>query len=159
MKIINEEAEKEIKEDEYNEMLKETALEGRIDKIVEMLQKYLKNLSNRDYQRFDEKYVTLILYCIAMNSKIYTVKSELEVEREYPDIVLIPRDRSKGYQAIMIEFKYLKKSEENKVGEKQKEARDQIERYSHTEEMKNIDKMNKYTIVVVNDKVHVEKVG
>ena len=159
MKILNEEAQMEIKEDEYNEMLKETALEGRIDKIVEMLQKYLKNLSNRDYQRFDEKYVKLIFYCIAMNLKIYTVKSELEVEREYPDIVLIPRDRSKGYQAIMIEFKYLKKSEENKVGEKQKEARDQIERYSHTEEMKNIDKMNKYTIVVVNDKVHVEKVG
>ena len=158
MKILNEEAQMEIKEDEYNEMLKETALEGRIDKIVEMLQKYLKNLSNRDYQRFDEKYVKLIFYCIAMNLKIYTVKSELEVEREYPDIVLIPRDRSKGYQAIMIEFKYLKKSEENKVGEKQKEARDQIERYSHTEEMKNIDKMNKYTIVVVNDKVHVEKV-
>ena len=159
MKILNEEAQMEIKEDEYNEMLKETALEGRIDKIVEMLQKYLKNLSNRDYQRFDEKYVKLIFYCIAMNLKIYTVKSELEVEREYPDIVLIPRDRSKGYQAIMIEFKYLKKSEENKVEEKQKEAREQIERYSHTEEMKNVDKMNKYTIVVVNDKVHVEKVG
>ena len=159
MKILNEEAQMEIKEDEYNEILKEIALEGRIDKIVEMLQKYLKNLSNRDYQKFDEKYVKLIFYCIAMNLKIYTVKSELEVEREYPDIVLIPRDRSKGYQAIMIEFKYLKKSEENKVGEKQKEARDQIERYSHTEEMKNIDKMNKYTIVVVNDKVHVEKVG
>ena len=39
MKILNEEAQMEIKEDEYNEMLKETALEGRIDKIVEMLQK------------------------------------------------------------------------------------------------------------------------
>ena len=72
--------------------------------------------------------------------------------------MLIPRDRSKGYQAIMVEFKYLKKSEENRVEEKQKEARNQIERYSHTEEMKNIDKMNKYTIVVVNDKVYVEKV-
>ena len=157
LKILTEQTNIDIEEN-FAEIAKEMALEGRIDKIVEMLQKYLKNLSNRDYQRFDEKYVKLIFYCIAMNLKIYTVKSELEVEREYPDIVLIPRDRSKGYQAIMVEFKYLKKSEENRVEEKQKEARNQIERYSHTEEMKNIDKMNKYTIVVVNDKVHVEKV-
>ena len=93
-----------------------------------------------------------------MNLKIFRLKSELEVEREYPDIVLIPRDRSKGYQAIMVEFKYLKKSEENKVEEKQKEAKEQIERYGNTEEMKNIEKMNKYTIVVVNDKVYVQKI-
>ena len=157
LKILTEQTNIDIEEN-FAEIAKEMALEGRIDKIVEMLQKYLKNLSNRDYQRFDEKYVKLIFYCIVMNLKLYTVKSELEVEREYPDIVLIPRDRSKGYQAIMIEFKYLKKSEENRVEEKQKEARKQIERYSHTEEMENIDKMNKYTIVVVNDKVYVEKV-
>ena len=158
MKILNENTQMQIKEDEYNEMLEEIALEGKIDKIVEILQRYLKNLSNRDYQRFDEKYVKLIFYCIAMNLKIFTVKSELEVEREYPDIVLIPRDRKKGYNAIMVEFKYLKKNEENKVEEKQKEAREQIERYSNTQEMKDIEKMNKYTIVVVNDKVNVEKI-
>lgn len=158
MKILNQATEMEIKNSEYNEILVEIALEGKIDKIVELLQKYLKNLSNRDYQRFDEKYVKLIFYCIVMNLKIYSVKSELEVEREYPDIVLIPRDRSKGYNAIMVEFKYLKKSEEGKIAEKQKEAKEQIERYSNSEEMKDIEKMNKYTIVVVNDKLYVEKI-
>ena len=134
------------------------ALEGKIDKIVEMLEKYLKNLSNRDFQRFDEKYVKLIFYSIAMNLKIYSVKSELEVEREYPDIVLIPRDRTKGYNAIMVEFKYLKKGEESQLEKNQKEAREQIERYSNKQEMKDIEKMNKYTIVVVNDKTYVEKI-
>ena len=158
MKILNQATEMEIKNSEYNEILEEIALEGKIDKIVELLQKYLKNLSNRDYQRFDEKYVKLIFYCIVMNLKIYSVKSELEVEREYPDIVLIPRDRSKGYNAIMVEFKYLKKSEEGKIEEKQKEAKAQIERYANTEEMKDIEKMNKYTIVVINDKLYVEKI-
>ena len=157
LNVLKEETKIDIEEN-YVEIAKEIALEGRIDKIVEILQRYLKNLSNRDYQRFDEKYVKLIFYCIAMNLKIFTVKSELEVEREYPDIVLIPRDRKKGYNAIMVEFKYLKKNEENKVEEKQKEAREQIERYSNTQEMKDIEKMNKYTIVVVNDKVNVEKI-
>ena len=144
IKILNKEAQMEIEIDEYNEILREIALEGKIDKIVEMLQKYLKNLSNRDYQRFDEKYIKLIFYCIAMNLKIYRVKSEMEVEREYPDIVLIPRDRSKGYNAIIVEFKYLKKDEANKIEEKQKEAEEQIKRYNSYEELKDIEKMIKY---------------
>ncbi len=158
LKMIDKQAQMTIELKEYNEILEEIALEGKIDKIVEMLEKYLKNLSNRDAQRFDEKYVKLIFYSIAMNLKIYNVKSELEVEREYPDIVLIPKDRTKGYNAIMVEFKYLKKGEENKLERKQKEAREQIEKYSSKQEMQDIEKMNKYTIVVVNGKVYVEKI-
>ena len=158
LKMIDQQAEMTIELKEYNEILEEMALEGKIDKIVEMLEKYLKNLSNRDFQRFDEKYVKLIFYSIAMNLKIYSVKSELEVEREYPDILLIPRDRTKGYNAIMIEFKYLKKGEEKQLEKSQREAREQIEKYSNKQEMKDIEKMNKYTIVVVNDKTYVEKI-
>ena len=144
--------------DSYSEITKELALEGKIDKIIEILQKYLKNLSNRDYQRFDEKYIKLIFYCISMNLKIYNVKSELEVQREYPDILLLPRDRAKGYNAVMIEFKYLKKVEESKLKEKQKEAKEQILKYSNYDEIKDIEKLNKYTVVAVNDKVYVEKI-
>ena len=52
LKILGEEINVDIEEN-YAEITKEIALEGKIDKIVELLQKYLKNLSNRDYQRFD----------------------------------------------------------------------------------------------------------
>ena len=89
---------------------------------------------------------------------MYTVKSEIEVQREYPDILLVPRDRGKGYNSIMVEFKYLKKGEEGKLKEKQKEAKEQIIKYSNYEEIKDIDKLNKYTIIAVNDKLYVEKV-
>ena len=158
MKLIDEKAKMQIDNDEYNQVLEELALEGKIDKIIEILQKYLKNLSNRDYQRFVEKYIKLIFYCISMNLKIYTVKSELEVQREYPDILLVPRDRTKGYNAVMIEFKYLKKDEGSKLKEKQKEAKEQILKYSNYNEIKDIEKLNKYTVVAVNDKVYVEKI-
>ena len=77
-------------------------MEGKIDKIVEMLGKYLENLSNRDYVKFDEKYIKLIFFCIAMNLKIFRLKSEMEVQRKYPDILLIPKDQSKGYKGVMI---------------------------------------------------------
>ena len=36
----------------------------------------------------------------------YVDKTEFEVNREYPDLLLIPRDETKGYKAVMIEFKY-----------------------------------------------------
>ena len=156
--ILKEETNLRVTENDYNEMLREIALEGKIDKIVEMLGKYLKNLSNRDYQRFDEKYVKLIFFCIAMNLKIFRLKSEMEVQRKYPDILLIPKDQSKDYKGVMIEFKYLKKDEAKKLQEKQEEAKRQIEQYGDFEEIKELKNIYKYTVVAVNDEIYVEKI-
>ena len=134
------------------------ATEGRIDKIVEVLRIYLNNLSNRDLIKFDEKYIKLIFYCIAMNINSYSTKSEMEVNRNYPDILLVPRDRTKGYKSIMVEFKYLKKGETSKLEDKQKEAREQIERYSEFEDIKDIKELRKYTIVVATNELYVEEI-
>ena len=158
LKILSKDTELTVSESDYNEMLREIAIEGRIDKIVEMLGKYLKNLSNRDYVKFDEKYIKLIFFCIAMNLKIFRLKSEMEVQRKYPDILLIPKDQSKGYKGVMIEFKYLKKDEKDKLKEKQEEARKQIEEYGEFEEIKDLKNINKYTVVAVNDEIYVEKI-
>ncbi len=157
LKILKEEINIEIS-DNYTEIAREIALEGKIDKIIEMLSKYLKNLSNRDYVKFDEKYIKLIFYCIAMNLKIFRLKSEMEIQRKYPDILLIPKDQTKGYKGVMIEFKYLKKEEAKKLKEKQKEAKKQIEEYAEFEEIKEIKNIYKYTVVAVNDEIYVEKI-
>ena len=82
----------------------------------------------------------------------------MEVNRNYPDLLLVPQDKSKGYKSVMIEFKYLKSNETEKLKQKQKEAGEQIKRYSEFEEIKNIENLNKYTVVVVNDEVNVEKI-
>ena len=58
----------------------------------------------------------------------------------------------------MVEFKYLKKGEENRLKEKQKEARDQIERYSNLEEVKSLKNIRKYTVVTVVDKLYIEEI-
>ena len=158
LKILSQNTDLTVRESDYNEMLREIALEGKIDKIVEMLGKYLKNLSNRDYVKFDEKYIKLIFFCIAMNLKIFRLKSEMEVQRKYPDILLIPKDPSKGYKGVMIEFKYLKKDEKDKLKGKQEEARKQIEEYGEFEEIKDLKNINKYTVVAVNDEIYVEKI-
>ena len=139
-------------------MIEEIAIEGKIDKLIELTQKYLNNLSNRDYMQFSEKYVKLIIYCIAMNLKIFRTKSEMEVQRKYPDLLIMPKDESKGYKGVMLELKYLKKGEEDKLKEKQEEAKKQIEEYGEFEEIKKINGISKYTVVAVNDKIYVEKV-
>ena len=82
IQILNKNANIQITEGEYTEILREIALEGKINKLTGLAQKYLENLSNRDYIKFDEKYVKLIFYCIVMNLKIYRVKSEMEVQRK-----------------------------------------------------------------------------
>ena len=158
MKILSANTNMQITDSEYVEILREIAIEGKIEKLVGLAHKYLENLSNRDYVKFDEKYVKLIFYCISMNFKVYRIKSEMEVQRKYPDILLIPKDRSKNYKAVMIEFKYLKKEEESKLQEKQEEAKKQIEEYAEMEEIKEIPNMNKYTVVAVNDKLYIEKI-
>ena len=158
IEVMDKETNLFIYEEDYNQMLKEMIFEGKIDKIVGTVQKYLKNLSNRDYQRFDEKYIKIIFYCICMNLKLFNVKSEPEVNRKYPDILLVPRDFNSDYHSIMIEFKYLKATEKNKVAVMQKAAKKQIEEYGEFEEIKNISNLNKYTIVAINDELLIEEV-
>ena len=158
LNILSKETDLVIQESDYNEILKEVALEGKIDKIIDILKSYLNNLSNRDYIKFDEKYVKLIFYCIAMNLKIFRLKSEMEVERRYPDILLIPKDKNKGYKSVMIEFKYLKKEEANKLKEKQDEGIKQLKNYAEMEEIKAIEGLRKYCIVTVGADVVVTEI-
>ena len=58
----------------------------------------------------------------------------------------------------MIEFKYLKKEDSNKLKQKQEEDRKQIEEYKEFEEIKELKNINCYTVVAVNDKIYVEKI-
>ena len=158
LKILEEDTNLKINEKQYNEILEEIALKGKIDKITKLVEEYLSNLSNRDFIGFDEKYIKIMFYCILMNFEMYWVKSEMEIKRNYPDILLIPRDLNNNYYSIMIEFKYLKKGEENKLKEKQEEAKEQIIRYSNFEEIKSLENLKKFTVVVVNNKIYVEEV-
>ena len=119
----------------------------------------LDRLSNRDYQNFDEKYVKLLFYSLVQNfDDVYIVKSEYEVNRKYPDLLLMPLNNEKGYYTVMIEFKYLKKDDANKLEETIEKAKNQIKEYSEFEEIKNIERFRKYVIVCVNSKVYMEEV-
>ena len=161
MKYIKETAgvEEEI---QIGDITREIFLEGKIDKVLGTLQEYLTNLSNRDYQRFDEKYIKVIFYSICRMLGTMIVKSELEVGGKYSDILLIPREKWENRYGILIEFKYIKQEEydkDNSLLEKaQKEAKNQVEKYKTTEEIQAIPKLRSYTVVAIKDKLIVEEI-
>ena len=144
------------------EMIKEILLEGKIDKAIETLGTFLTNLSNKDYQRFDEKYIKMIFYSICRMLRAVYVKSELEVGGEYTDILIVPREKLEERYGVLLEFKYIKQEEYNKnpelLKQKQQEAKTQLERYNQTEEIQAIPNLRSYAIVVVKDKISVEEV-
>ena len=144
------------------EMIKEILYEGKIDKAIETLGTFLTNLSNRDYQRFDEKYIKVIFYSICRMLGAVYVKSELEIGGEYADILIIPREKLNERYGVLLEFKYIKQEDYNKKPEllqqKLVEAKTQLERYNRTEEIQAIPNLRSYAIVVVKDKISVEEV-
>ncbi len=89
------------------------------------------------------------------------VKSELELEGKYSDILLIPREKMQERYGVLIEFKYIKKEDyekdNNLLKEKQKEAREQLEKYKKTEEIKIIPKLRSYSVVAIKDELYIEE--
>ena len=147
-----------IKEElKIGDMTKEILLEGKIDKAIEILGQYLKGLSNRDYTRFDEKYIKVIFYTICRMLGAVYVKSELEIEGKYSDILIIPREKIEERYGVLIEFKYIKQEDYDKkpelLKEKQKEAKEQLKKYKKTEEIKMIPKLRSYAVVAIKDKL------
>ena len=141
---------------------RELLLEGKIDKLLNVLKEFLTNLSNRDYQRFDEKYVKIIFYSICRMLGTLYVKSELEVSGQYADILLIPKTDIQNRYSILIEFKYIKQEDYDKdnslLESKQKQARKQLETYKKSEEITMLPKEKSYSIVVIKDKIFIEEI-
>ena len=145
------------------ESINEEILEhGETTKILDILGQYLTNLSNRDYQKFDEKYIKVIFYSICRMLGTMIVKSELEIGGKYSDILLIPKEKWADRYGVLIEFKYIKQEDYNKdnslLEKVQKEAREQIKKYKETEEIQAIPKLKSYTVVAIKDKLVVEEI-
>ena len=141
---------------------KELLLEGKIGKLLDVLKEFLTNLSNRDYARFDEKYVKVIFYSICRMLGTLYVKSELEVGGKYADILLVPKEEIKERYSILIEFKYIKQEDYDKdntiLQKKQEQAKEQIEVYRKSEEIQMLSKLKCYSIVVIKDRIEVEEI-
>ncbi len=103
--------------------------EGKVDNLVEYVHSILKNLSNRDLQKFSEKNIKMIFMTLLMGNNAYFVKSEHENNSGYADLLLIPTKLNPGKDNFLLELKYLKKSSKENLEAEKAKAIEQVTRY------------------------------
>jgi hypothetical protein len=123
--------------------------------FFDLIQKTLTQLSNRDFQKFDEKYIKMFVIAYAMLAEIFFVQTERETSAGgYIDLEfgIQPKNLHRPHFQYVFEFKYLKKEEEGKLKDKQEEAEIQLRKYLETDEiLKNTNKLRAFTLVAVKD--------
>jgi hypothetical protein len=107
----------------------EMALHSKIDKLLEYVNSILKNLSNRDLQKFSEKNIKMIFMTLLMGNNAYFVKSEHENKEGYVDLLLIPTKLNPGKDNFLLELKYLKKSSKENLEVEKANAIEQVSKY------------------------------
>lgn len=155
-KKLNETIDYEIDVSDIEDSITEIALEGKNENLIKVVEKTLNKLSNRDYIKFDEKYVKLIFLAYCFLSKIYLVKSEYEVDNGYIDIALLKQANMEPTYFAIFELKYITKAEYEKEGEKiieekKKEAIEQLQKYKVSQELMGLPNLKKWALVFVND--------
>jgi len=143
-----------LKTDRIMTSLEDLALNNNMERWIGEIEKVLELLSNRDYQNFDEKYVKMLFITLASLSQLYIIKSEAEIEGEYPDLMYLFRKPYKPNYQFLIELKYLKKGESKKLGKTMESAKEQVNRYLQKPEIRELDNLKIYTVVFVSKKGH-----
>lgn len=156
-KKLKEDLEDEIDNEEIKVSVRDIVREGDIGGLVQIVEKTLNKLSNRDFIAFDEKYIKIIMISYLNLAKAYLIKSEYEVEDGYIDIALLNNHIIKPRYYGIIELKYITKKEYEKHGEdivnqRKEEAIAQINKYKNSQELLSYENLKKWVLVFVCDK-------
>ncbi len=129
-------------------------IDGRIDTLTELTEKLLRGLSNRDYQRFDEKYVKVVMLSLLSNVNLYIPHSEYEASADgFPDIYLQAAFEPQQSAHYFIELKYLKAKATNAaIDTKAKAGRAAMRRYLQTPAARAIPNLHAYVLVFRKDR-------
>ncbi len=112
-----------------------------------------ENHSNRDEMVYGEKHMQTLMIGLLYPYESYYIHSEYEARRGYPDIFLerIP-DRPTKFD-IVLELKYVKKSQEDTLPQVIKDAKKQLNRYMRSTRFKRPD-VRGYYVVFLGGKLH-----
>ena len=138
---------------ELGNALDELIWENRPKPILEVLEVALKSLTNRDFQKMDEKHVQAMFYSYLNLSKMYEVKSEYESSKQYFDILMLETPLAEAQYEFIFELKYARKAGEIRVETMTKAAEMQMKDYLASQELLHHPKMKAWVIVIVGDTV------
>ena len=140
------------------------AVNGEADKFRQYVTAFITTLSNRDLIRFDEKYIKMILMTLFYENGYYIPYSKYEVEGGYIDILLKKNKAFADYIKYewMIELKYLKESERDRLEQVKQQGREQLQKYGRSEKMmKEFDRYYRKLLIVLVGKndIYLECIG
>ena len=140
---------------ELGNALDELIWENRPQPILNVLETTLKCLSNRDFQKMDEKHIQAMFYAYLNLSRMYETKSEYESEKQYFDIVMLETPIAEAQYEFIFELKYAKKAGDIRIETMTNEAKTQMKRYLATEEITHHPKMKAWVVIIIGDTVEV----
>ena len=124
------------------------ALNNDVQPLVTETANVLQLLSNRDAMRMDEKHLKTLLLALLFQSPAYFIQSERELNRHYPDILLLERSPYKVTYQHLIELKYAKKSGKTALWEaKRAEGIAQVQGYWQLPEIAKLRNLSAWVFV------------
>ena len=139
----------------------ELALNRNTKLLQDEIQEVIQLLSNRDFMKFDEKYLKIITLMILNISKFYFIKSEPEYNHKYPDIMLLKQEPFKTKFQFLFELKWAKRSIAGDWKAKRNEGIEQVKGYLKLKDIKEIEKISplfSYLIIADGEKVEIVEV-
>lgn len=136
--------------DHINKSLVEFARSGDIE-VFKLLSSYIKeSTSIRDYINNEQSIKAMLLAYLSL-TPYYVIKSELELNKGFADLTLIPLNPYVEHYGL-IELKYIKREVKNyktKLPKLIEEAKEQLEQYKDDELLKPYKKLKLHKIVMV----------
>ena len=106
------------------------AYDGDIIKFVKLTEEFLgKVLSNRDFIGFKEGHLKVHILTLLYLNGLYYVQSEMEAEKGYVDIFLRERQPFEVNYEWVLELKYLKKQDMDRLEELEATGEKQLREY------------------------------
>jgi hypothetical protein len=158
--ILQEQANLEYSTDQIKDALIPAA-DGDISQFFELIEQVLQGLSNRDFQRFDEKYIKVMIMAYLFHAPFYYIRSEREIKNDgYLDLeVLRHPDKHSNPMQYAMEIKYLKQADENQLQSTMEGAKSQLKSYLEKDAiLQSLQRLKAVAVVVVKDKVYWEEV-
>lgn len=129
-------------------------VEGKIDGFIALTEHLLRGLSNRDYERFDEKYIKVVMLSLLSEINIYIPHSEYEVGTDgYVDIYLQAAFEPERSVSYFIELKYVKAKAANAlIDRKAEEGAAAMLRYLASDAARAAKHLHGYVLVFRKDR-------
>jgi len=153
-------------EDTFDDYMITTAIKDRLRTMVKTgeaspfiqytYNQVIQYITNRDLIKLEEKHLKMILMSFLSITQAYIPYSELEMNKGYSDIVLVPDTRYNIKNSQIWELKYVKETEDPQ--EKIKEAKKQIKRYEQDPKFQRLaagTTVYKHIILAYKDRVEI----